>query len=151
MRLRPVLSRVSTAMGLAACVAWATTLTVPVVARDYSFEAPDTVAAGLTTFTFENQGTRQHEMLIGLLRPGVTPTVILEAAQHGTTLRLIPEVYLDGAMAGALFAWPGTTSPARLTLDLVRGRSYILLCTFRDSTVAPQHAALGMFHILQVK
>ena len=151
MRLPPVLSRVCTAIGLAACVAWAAPLTIPIVARDYSFDAPDTVAAGLATFTFENRGTRQHEVLIGLLRPGVTPSVILEAAQHGTTLRQVPEVYLDGAMSGALFAWPGTTSPARLTLDLLRGRSYLLLCTFRDSTATPQHAALGMFHILQVK
>jgi hypothetical protein len=125
--------------------------TVPVIAHDYAFAAPDTVAAGLTSFSLENRGTRQHEMLIGLLRPGVNASQIIAAAQRGTNFRLLPEVYLDGAMHGGLFAWPGSTSPAHLTLSLIRGRSYVLLCTFRDSTTGPQHAALGMFHLIQVR
>jgi hypothetical protein len=151
MRLSLCLPRVSTAVLIAGCSAPAAPPIVPVVATDYAFTAPDTAAAGLTAFTLENRGAQQHEMHIGLLRPGVAPTQIVEAAQRGMNFRLLPEVYLEGAMRGALFAWPGTTSAARLTLELVRGRSYILLCTFRDSTTAPQHAALGMFHILQVK
>jgi hypothetical protein len=141
---------VSTAILVAACSSSAPRV-VPVVASDYAFTAPDTVAAGLTTFTLENRGAQQHEMLIGLLRPGVAASRIVEAAQRGMTFRLLPEVYLEGAMHGAVFAWPGTRSRARLTLELIRGRTYILLCTFRDSTTTPQHAALGMFHLLQVK
>jgi hypothetical protein len=124
---------------------------VPVVAHDYAFAAPDTIAGGMTAFTLENRGLQPHEMFIGLLRPGIRASQIMEAAKLGTTFRFLPEVYLEGAMYGALFAWPGTTSPARLTVELVRGRSYILLCTLHDSTTAPQHAALGMFHLLQVK
>lgn len=151
MGLWPFLPRVSTAVIVATCSASASPPIVPVVASDYAFAAPDTVAAGLTAFTLENRGAQQHEMFIGLLRPGVAASQIVEAAHRGTGFRLLPAVYLDGAMPGALFAWPGTTSPGRLTLELVRGRSYILLCTFRDSSAAPQHAALGMFHLLQVR
>jgi len=136
---------------LGACSASTAPPVVPVVASDYAFSAPDTVAAGLTAFSLENRGAQQHEMHIGLLRPGFAPSQIVEAARRGTGFRLLSEVYLEGAMHGALFAWPRTTSPARLTVELVRGRSYILLCTFRDSTAAPQHAALGMFHFLQVR
>jgi hypothetical protein len=121
------------------------------VATDYAFAAPDSVASGLTAFILENRGAQQHEMFIGLLRPGVAVAQIVAAAQHGTNFRLLPDVYLDGAMHGALFAWPGSMSPARLTVDLLHGRTYLLLCTFRDSAAAPQHAALGMFHLLQVR
>jgi hypothetical protein len=140
-----------TASLVAACSASAAPRTVSVVVNDYAFTAPDTVAAGLTAFTLENRGARQHEMLIGLLRQAVGASEIAEAAQRGTNFRMLPEAYLEGAMHGALFAWPGTTSPARLTLHLVRDRTYVLLCTFRDSAAAPQHAALGMFHLLQVR
>ena len=151
MRSSGLLPRVLTVSLVAACSASAAPVTVSVVANDYAFTAPDTVAAGLTAFTLENRGARQHEMLLGLLRPGVAASQIAEAAQRGTNFRLLPEAYLEGAMHGALFAWPGSTSPARLTVELLRDRTYILLCTFRDSAAAPQHAALGMFHILQVR
>ena len=90
-------------------------------------------------------------MLLGVMRPGVTTAQVVDAATHGTTFWQLPGVYLEGAMRGALFARPGTTSSARLMIDLVRGRSYVLLCTFRDSTAAPQYAAMGMPRILQVK
>jgi len=151
MRLSHAFLGVLMAALVAACSASAAPPLVSVVASDYAFSAPDTVAAGLTAFSLENRGAQQHEMHIGLLRPSFAPSEIVEAARRGTSFRLLPEVYLEGAMDGAVFAWPGTTSPARLTVELVRGRSYILLCTFRDSTAAPQHAALGMFHLLHVK
>jgi hypothetical protein len=151
MQLSPLLSLRSAVILVAALSGAPTSSDVRVVANDYAFTAPDTVVAGATTFTLENRGAQQHEMLLGLLRQGVTAAQIVETAQHGTNFRQLPGAYLEGAMSGALFAWPGTTSSARLTLTLARGRTYILLCTFRDSTAAPQHAALGMFHLLQVK
>lgn len=37
---------------------------------DHAFLAPDTVAAGLTAFSFINTGTVWHEMKLIALRPG---------------------------------------------------------------------------------
>lgn len=151
MQWSPMLPILSAALLVAAFARAPASPEVLVVANEYAFIAPDTLVAGMTTFTLQNQGKQQHEMLLGLMRPGVTAAQVVDAATHGANFRQLPGVYLEGAMQGALFAWPGTTSSARLTIDLVRGRSYVLLCTFRDSTAAPQHAAMGMFRILQVK
>jgi hypothetical protein len=125
--------------------------TIHVIAHDYAFSTPEAAHAGPVTFTLENRGTKQHELFIGLLRPRTTSAQITEAHQKGITFRQLPDVYLDGEPSVALFAWPGKTSPARVTLDLVRGRSYILFCQLRDSIGLPQHAALGMFRLLQVE
>ena len=149
MQLSPFVRCVWTALIAAGCSS--PVPVVPVVAHEYAFAAPDTMASGMTAFTLENRGLQPHEMFIGLLRPGIGASQIMEAAKQGTSFRFLPEVYLEGAMHAALFAWPGTTSPARLTVELIQGRSYILLCTFRDSMTAPQHAALGMYPLLQVK
>ena len=105
--------------------------------------------AGPVTFTFENRGAKQHELFIGLLRSGATPAQIMDAHQKGIGFRQLPSVYLDGEPSAALFAWPAKTSSARVTLDLVRGRTYVLFCQLRDSIGLPQHAALGMVRLLR--
>ena len=101
-------------------------------------------------FTLENRGAKDHELFIGLLRPGATASQVAAAHQQGIGFRQLPKIYLDGAASVALIASPGTTSPARVTLDLLPGRSYVLFCQLRDSVGAPQHAALGMFRVLRV-
>ncbi len=142
----------STAMMLvSACIPAASRATIHVIAHDYAFTAPKAAPPGPTTLTFENRGTKQHELLIGLLRPGVASAEILAAHQQGVGFRQLQNVYLDGEVSAALFAWPGKTSPASVTFDLRRGRSYVLFCQLRDSTGMPQHAALGMFHVLRVE
>jgi hypothetical protein len=76
---------------------------------------------------------------------------MVKAAQANVRLRDLPAHYLDGPPFAAQFAWPGATSPARVTVELQAGRAYALLCTLRDTTTAPPHAALGMVRVLQVK
>ena len=124
---------------------------VRVTGLDYALKAPDSVRADQLIFEFENRGQHDHELFVGLLRPGVAATDIVAAHQKGVNFRQLHNVYLDGAMPGMLYATPGTDSPARLTLPGVRGRSYILLCQLRDTIGAPSHAVLGMFKVIHVK
>jgi hypothetical protein len=124
---------------------------VQVVARDYAFEAPDTLPSGEVSFELENRGAHDHELVIGRLRPGVTGRDIVAAHQRGLTLRQLPQAYLAEGAAGALLAQPGTRSPARLVVRLERGHAYVLFCQLRDSAGAPQHAVLGMFRLPQVR
>lgn len=124
---------------------------IRVIAQDYALEAPDSARAGSTAFEFENHGAKDHELFVGLLRPGVQTADIVAAHQKGLGFRQLQNAYLDGAAGGMLFALPGTRSAATLVVPLAAGRSYILLCQLRDSVGAPQHAALGMFHVLRVR
>jgi hypothetical protein len=124
---------------------------VRVVATDYALQAPDSVHAGLTQFVVENRGKVPHEMVFGLLRAGKGLPEMVAAARENVRLRLLSDRYLEGPPYGAVFAWPSATSPARLTVDLRKGQRYALLCTLRDSTESPQHAALGMVRVLSVE
>ena len=124
---------------------------VRVVAHDYAFESLDTVAAGPVTFEFENRGQHFHELIVGLLKPGVTATDIVAAHQRGMTLRQLPEAYLAEGVNGALLAKPGERSGAQLVMPLARGKTYVLLCQLRDSLGKPQHAVLGMFRMIHVR
>jgi hypothetical protein len=124
---------------------------IHLVANEYAFIAPETTPAGLTTFTLENRGLKFHEVLVGLLRPGASGADIIATHKQGIGFRQLGQFYLEGDPSGALFASPGKTSAGSLTLDLQRGRSYVLVCQLRDSTGAVQHAMLGMFRILRVE
>ncbi len=124
---------------------------IRVVASDYALQAPDSVASGPTHFTLENRGKVVHELVIGLLQRGKGAREIVEAAQANARLRDLPAHYLEGPPFGAQFAWPGATSPARVTVELQGGREYALICTLRDTMTAPQHASLGMLRVLHVR
>ena len=149
-RLFPHVLSISAVLLFCACSGPDTADTVHVIAHDYAFVAPESARAGRVTFTLENRGAKLHELFIGLLRPGTTPAQILEAHTKGIPFRQLSTVYLEGDPAVALFASPGTASPARAMLDLERGRSYILFCQLRDTIGLPQHAAMGMFRLLRV-
>ena len=124
---------------------------VPVTATDYALQAPDTVRAGRLELAFENRGRVAHEVAVGLLRPGAGNREMIAAGQAGLRLRDAPEHYLAGAPFGVLFAWPGQVSPAQLTIEARRGQRYAMFCTFRDTLKAPEHAAMGMVHVLEVR
>jgi hypothetical protein len=98
-----------------------------------------------------NRGAKDHELFVGLLRPGATVADIVGAHQKGLGFRQLQTVYLEGAASGLLYAVPGTRSAASLVMPLSAGRSYLLFCQLRDTVGAPQHAALGMFHVLRVR
>jgi hypothetical protein len=124
---------------------------VQVVANDYALEAPDSIRASQLALEFENRGQHDHELIVGLLKPGVGADEIVAAHRRGLTFRQAPTAYLDGAAVGMLYAGPGTRSPARLTMPTVAGRSYILICQLRDSVGATPHVLLGMFKVVHVQ
>ncbi|MEP6692646.1 MAG: hypothetical protein ABJD07_15925, partial [Gemmatimonadaceae bacterium] len=122
-----------------------------VIGTDYAFQLPAVVHSGRTTIVLENQGRVAHEMLLAPLRDGVTGNDLAKAAQEGVLVQPFIERFVDGAPAGVLFALPATTSPGRLATMLVSGRSYAVVCNFRDSPTAARHMALGMFKTFRVE
>lgn len=122
-----------------------------IVGTDYAFAAPDTVAAGPTAFQFENRGAKQHEIAVVLARRGTTATEIVAAAKAGLPAPKLAAAYADGPPLGALFVAPHHTSRATLVSSLERGRVYVIVCTLRDDPTMPEHAELGMFHVIQVR
>lgn len=124
---------------------------IRVVANDYALLGPDSVSAGSARFSLENHGHVVHELLLGLLQRGKGAREMVEAAKANVRIRDLSQHYLEGPPYGAQFAWPGATSPAHVTVTLQAGRDYALICTLRDTTTAPQHAALGMVRVLRVR
>lgn len=124
---------------LASCTGSAPPNEVTVVGVDYAFAAPDSLSSGPTAIAFENRGEVRHEMILVRLKEGVTLAEVLEAAQGGGD----PEDYTEGG-PGILIAGPGQTAASRLLVDLLPGRTYALVCNFRDEPDAPPHTALGM-------
>ncbi len=124
---------------------------IRIVGTDYAFAAPDTVIAGRSAFSFENHGTKRHEIAVVLARPGTTAAQIVAAAQAGLPAPRLEEAYGDGPPLGALFVAPGGKSRAMLVSTLEHGRLYVIVCTLRDTPTMPEHAVLGMFHVIHVR
>jgi hypothetical protein len=113
---------------------------VTIVGNDYAFvQAPTTLPAGETLFAFENRGKVRHEFSLGLLKPGVAIQDVLNMVTQGGRRRNLIE-----SPIGILIANPSDTSGGRLLARLMPGRSYVVICTLRDTAGAQPHAALGM-------
>jgi hypothetical protein len=124
---------------------------VKIIGRDFAFDAPAMLDAGLTTFGFENPGDVRHEMIIVLLRPEVTEQHIKEALQGGITLRKVREQFGDGDILGILLASPHQSSAGKLIVNLVRGRTYLIICQIEEPPGAPRHNLLGMYTTFRVE
>lgn len=119
--------------------------TDPVVGLDYAFTHPTTLSPGRHTLTFDNRGKVRHEMILMLLRKGITTDSLLVVGRgNGDTDPLIEDA------PGLLTAPAGQKSFGRLEVDLLPGREYTLLCFFSDSVDAPPHVALGMYGRIRV-
>lgn len=117
----------------------------PVVGRDYAFTHPPTLSAGRHTIAFENRGKVRHEMILMLLRKGITTDSLLVVGRgNGDTDPLIEDA------PGLLTAPAGQKSLGRLDVELLPGREYTLICLFSDSANAPPHVALGMYGRIRV-
>lgn len=119
---------------------------VEVVGSDYAFTMPRELAGGPTSFHFRNNGKVYHEMVIYLLKPGVTIDQFVRAAAEQKPLAPLTE-----APVGILFSAPGKRSATALTTELLPGRQYLIWCGFRDTTTAPRHIAMGMYSALTVR
>jgi hypothetical protein len=113
---------------------------VRVVGRDFSFDAPDVLPAGLTEFRFLNKGPSLHHMALLKLAGAKTVDDVRAAfAKPGPMPAWIKEV--GGPNAGA----PGVESNATLMLE---PGNYALIC-FVDLG-GPPHFTKGMLKGLRV-
>lgn len=132
------LALMATVVGIA-CAPTDSTNEVTVGGLDYAFDAPDTLSAGPTVFTFENRGQVRHEMILVRLQEGVTLDSVMQGLQNDAD----PSDFIEGG-PGILLANAGETTASQLYVDLMPGRTYALLCNLTDSPDARPHVALGM-------
>jgi uncharacterized cupredoxin-like copper-binding protein len=140
-RLLPLAALLGSAAGAAAAQqphAAPSRATVPVVtvtARDYAFDAPDTLAAGLTTLRLVNRGPELHHVQLLRLDGGRTLADLMAAFKAGGA----PPTWSHD-VGGPNAPVPGGQSEA--TVELKPGR-YVIAC-FIPSPKGPPHIAKGM-------
>lgn len=116
---------------------------VSITGNDFSFTAPDTLPAGLTTVKFQNAGKEPHQVVFIRIDSGKTMADIANVMKD-------PNAKVPGWMAfplGANGVVPGDSSNA--TATLVAGH-YILVC-FMPSADGTMHVNKGMVRPLEVK
>jgi plastocyanin len=112
---------------------------IDVVANDYAFiPLPASISAGPTIFTFANNGKVFHEVNIARLKPGAT---VQEFAKADAPRRR----ELIERSVGILIGGPGNSPDGRILVNLLKGRTYIAYCQFKDTPDAPAHLTLGMY------
>jgi hypothetical protein len=121
---------------------------VAVVGTDYAFlMLPTTLAPGPTLFSFENRGAKRHEMSMVLLRPDVAVESVVGAGDHpALSARAVSD-----SIVGLLIARPGERSGGQLFVNLVADRTYVVVCTLRDTPDSHPHADLGMVGSFRVR
>ena len=119
---------------------------VVVEVGDYAFQVADTLAAGEVDFLMRNSGKQRHEMAISRLKAGTTPAFFFGEYLKGNDVDSLYDD--DGAI---LTAYGGDRNDFAIRVDLLPGRSYVLLCEFSDTPEAPVHAKMGMFKGIVVR
>ena len=119
---------------------------VDIVATDYAYVAPTSVPAGMTAFRLVNHGSHPHEVQLFRFKPSVDARTARAYLGAGN----VPDSAADES-GGVLIAFPGVTAHEELLVTLVRGERYALMCQFRDAPGKPQHTALGMVALLEVR
>jgi hypothetical protein len=116
---------------------------VEFAARDFGFDGPKQVPAGVTELRLANHGRVDHQLALFRMKDGVAAATVLGALQAGG---------LDaGKQYGAWIAGPNGTAAAHTTsvvTDLQPGK-YLVACFIPDEHGTP-HAALGMLTDLTV-
>jgi uncharacterized cupredoxin-like copper-binding protein len=114
---------------------------VTVHARDFAFDAPDQIAAGMTTFHLVNDG------------PGLHHLVLIRLDSSKTAADLQAAIKNPGPLPGwaVLSGGPNAADPkgeSTATVDLAAG-NYVMLC-FVDTPDGVPHFARGMVRPLTV-
>lgn len=122
-----------------------------VVGTDYGYEAPEVVKAGWNVITFVNEGVVRHEMLVFPLNEGIGAAELRKAQESNVPWASVRDTYSTGRILGML-AVPGEEASAgKLLVNLERGRSYALICNFKDAESAPTHFVLGMHKVIRAE
>jgi hypothetical protein len=114
-----------------------------ITARDYSFEAPDTIPGGRVAISFQNEGQEGHHAQFVRLNDGVTAEQLLGALPQGEEVLLSMTTIASGSGATD----PGVES--EIILNLTEG-SYLMLCFISSEDGVP-HLAKGMLRPFQVR
>jgi hypothetical protein len=115
-----------------------------IVATDYAFTYPRTMAPGRHTFVIRNEGKQRHQLSIELLKKGVTVDSIMKVGKAGGDVYAL----MDGAY-GLLHARAGQQNIGGLTVDMLPDREYLIACFFKDTPSSPEHVDLGMFGVIR--
>ena len=109
--------------------------TVTIVARDYAFDAPDTLASGLTELKLLNRGTEMHHVMLIKLSDGKTMKDLFGAMKpEGPLPSFAREVGGPNT--------PGPGGEATAMLRLTPGR-YAMVCVIPSNDGTP-HVMKGM-------
>jgi uncharacterized cupredoxin-like copper-binding protein len=114
---------------------------VTVIARDYAFEAPDTILAGRTQLRLVNRGSELHHAYLLRLDSGKGLDDLLASLRSGGPL---PAWTHDAGGPNA--PAPGATSSA--VLDIAPG-TYAIICVIPSADGTP-HVMKGMAHTFTV-
>lgn len=118
--------------------------TVHIVAKDYSYDSPATIPAGLTTLHLMNRGKEAHQAQLIKLGGGKTFEDFMAALKSMKPNTPPPSwVIFDG---GPNAAAPGGTSEAT---EILEPGNYAILCFIPSSDGVP-HVMKGMAHALVV-
>jgi hypothetical protein len=116
-----------------------------IVATDYAFTYPRTVAPHHYSFAFQNNGKVRHELNMALLKSGATLQQVLAIEKAGGNSDSLFE-----AGVGVLQAQPGKAPLGRLEVDMLPGREYMIVCFFANDDKSPPHFKLGMYGSIRV-
>jgi hypothetical protein len=116
---------------------------VEIVGLDYTFQIPAKVTGGRTTFRFVNRGKVAHELNINQLKKGASVQEFLDSLRANK-----PTVALRDGPVGVLFAEAGKRASAGLSVDLLPGRNYVVICINRDNPKAQRHVEMGMYSVI---
>ncbi len=117
---------------------------VSIVATDFAFQAPDTVAGGMVTLKLVNQGSTYHHVQLVRLLDGKTFGDLMEGMKQMKP-GAPPPPWMEDVVG------PNTPEPggeSRLTRELTPG-NYAILC-FIDTPDKVPHLAKGMTKALTV-
>jgi uncharacterized cupredoxin-like copper-binding protein len=115
---------------------------ITIKAKDYSFDMPDTLQAGLVDVTMMNEGTQPHQVQFARLNDGVTQAQTLAALKKGLDA-FVPLFTFEG---GANTVDPGQSQ--QVILNLPAGQ-YMAQCFVSGSDNIP-HLAKGMYKFFTV-
>lgn len=145
-----------------------TSAAVDVVARDFVFDAPDTIGSGWTTIRFTNSGTQTHFVVLHRLPPDKTlndwaaaVAAPFDSAWGGLQAGTMTKAEAGKVIASMLPSWYGDVEErggvglvapghsAQATMNLSPG-TYVLECYVKTPKDLQFHVGLGMAHQLTV-
>lgn len=110
-----------------------------IVGTEYAFQYPRTLAPGRHRIAFVNAGTVRHEVVMLLLKPGITLQHLIDVQKAGGNV----DPLIEDAI-GVLHSPAGTSPLGLLDIDMRPGRDYTIICTLTSDDKSPPHLMLGM-------